>query len=133
MKNAKKKLKSFCFFAWIVFTCLLKIRPKNKKDLIFLLFALVQVRVPSRNQKTLEIFSRPRPQKNKKNRGKPKTKHEPQTKTSPKSCVFLFFLFSRGLEGRRICGALMPGPYLILVLQLIMCSLCEGGVVNIRI
>ena len=33
-----KELWRFCFFALVVFTCLLKICPKTKKDLSFLSF-----------------------------------------------------------------------------------------------
>jgi len=63
----------FWFFAWIVVTCLLKICPKTKKK--------------------FKVMTK----KNKKTRGKPKkNKHEPQTKHSLKSFVFLVFWFSRG-------------------------------------
>ena len=52
LKKLKKTQGFFWFFAWIVFTCLLKICPKNqKRPEFFWFFGLLQVRVPSKNQK----------------------------------------------------------------------------------
>ena len=95
MKNQKNS-GLFWFFAWIVFTCLLKICPKNKKrPEFFWFFGLLQVRVPPKIQKktwVFLVFSRSWPKKNKKTRGKQKrNKHEPQTKHSLKSFGFLVF------------------------------------------
>ena len=72
---------------------------KQKRPEFFCFFALLQVRVPSKNQKNLEFFNffKVMTKKNKKTRGKQKkTKHEPQTKHSLKSFGFLVFWFSRG-------------------------------------
>ena len=58
LKKLKKTQGFFLVFAWIVFTCLLKICPKNqKRPEFFWFFGLLQVRVPSKNQKkNLELF-----------------------------------------------------------------------------
>ena len=59
LEKTKKTQGFFWFFAWIVFTCLLKICPKNqKRPEFFWFFGLLQVRVPSKNQKkTLSFFN----------------------------------------------------------------------------
>ena len=76
LKKLKKTQGFFWFFAWIVFTCLLKICPKNqKRPEFFWFFGLLQVRVPSKNQKkTLSFFNffKVMTKKNKKTRGKQK-------------------------------------------------------------
>ena len=99
MKNQKNS-GLFWFFAWMVFTCLLKICPKTKKDLSFFGFCLTSSKSSFKKpKKTLSCFSffNVMTKKTKKTRGKPKkNKHEPQTKHSLKSFGFLVFWFFRG-------------------------------------
>ena len=81
----------------------------QKRPEFFGFFALLQVRVPSKNQKNLQFFCffKVMTKKTKKTRGKPKkNKHEPQTKHSLKSFVFFVFLvfsrFSRSRNARSV-------------------------------
>ena len=92
-----KKTHVFCFVAWIVFTCLLKICPKThpkKKLSFFLVFCLTSSKSSfKKNPKNmfLIIFQGHGTKTILKNRGKPKNKHEPQRKHSLKNFVFLVF------------------------------------------
>ena len=91
----------FVFFAWIVCTCLLKICSKTKKNLFFLVFCLTSTKSSFKKQKTLSAYSflKVTTKKTKNSRKIKKNKHEPQTKHSLKSFVFLVFWFSRDFFG----------------------------------
>ena len=88
----------FCFFAWIVCTCLLKICSKTKKICFFGFFALLRLRVPSKNKKpwVLIVFWRSRPKKTKNSRKTKKKQTWASDQTfSEKFCFFGFLVFSR--------------------------------------
>ena len=95
MKNQKNS-GFFWFFAWIVFTCLLKICPKNqKRPEFFLVFWLTSSKSSFKKPKNLEFFVSFFKVMTKKQKNSRKTKkrntHEPQTKHSLKSFGFLVF------------------------------------------
>ena len=98
--KTKKNSGLFCFFAWIVVTCLLKICPKTKKDLNFFGFSqFFNHQFIQKTKKTLSFFcflEVMTKKKQKNSRKTKKNKHEPQTKHSLNSFGFLFFWFYRG-------------------------------------
>ena len=96
MKNQKNS-GLFCFFAWIVVTCLLKICPKPKKTWVFLVFFLTSSKSSFKKPKKPWVFFsffKVMTKKTKKTRGKPK---KPNMSLRPnilwKVLVFWFFGF----------------------------------------
>ena len=118
LKKGKKtkKLKVFLVFSWIVHTFLLNIWPKNQKTWVFLFFALLQFRLPSKNQKKPKVFCFLENLKPKKpnvflffRESKPKKpKNSRKTLTwnqnfSKKFCFFGFLVFSRFRKHHSFC------------------------------